>query len=287
MCDSGEPPLSKKDVCKAFHVEKTSVRAEDAKRLGVPLFFTEFGACSNTESCYHEITGAAEEFDNHLASWAYWMFKGFGDFTTTGSMTEGMYDKDGNLQHYKILALQRSYLHAIQGTPTSMYFFTDSDKNSTFIANFTIDTSIDAPTELFFNQDVYYPEGYKLSLMVNGAPSLSMTVDDSQKNYLKIKETNKAQNGKTATVVLTRKEVIGGTYYKDKSIKVDYTVEDIKDKRLTSVVYFKIDGVDKLPGETSFTLKGVDGRVFCKSNKNHHECFTTSHNAHSVTLEVV
>lgn len=168
-----------------------------------------------------------------------------------------------------------------------MYFYTDSNKNSTLIANYTIDTSIDAPTELFFNQEVYYPEGYKLSILVNGAPSLSMTVDDSQKNYLKIKETNRAQNGKTATVVLTRKEVIGGTYYKDKSHKVDYAVEDIQDKRLGSLVYFKIHGVDKLPGETSFTIKGVDGRVFCKGTKNHHECFTTSHNGHSVILEVV
>jgi len=33
------------------------------------------------------------------------MFKGFGDFTTTGRMTEGMYDENGNLQYYKMLAL--------------------------------------------------------------------------------------------------------------------------------------------------------------------------------------
>lgn len=105
MCDSGEPPLEKKDICKAFHAQKASVRSQDAQRLGVPLLFSEFGACANTESCFHEITSAAEAFDDHLASWAYWMFKGFGDFTTTGSMTEGMYDKDGNLQQYKVLAL--------------------------------------------------------------------------------------------------------------------------------------------------------------------------------------
>ena len=92
----------------------------------MPMFFTEFGACANTESCFHEITGAAEEFDNHLASWAYWMFKGFGDFTTTGSLTEGMYDKDGNIQRYKLLALQRSFLHAVQGNLSTMKFFTDA-----------------------------------------------------------------------------------------------------------------------------------------------------------------
>lgn len=30
MCDSGEPPLEKKDICKAFHAKKASVRAQDA-----------------------------------------------------------------------------------------------------------------------------------------------------------------------------------------------------------------------------------------------------------------
>ncbi len=63
----------------------------------MPLYFTEFGACANTEACFYEITGAAEAFDSELVSWAYWMFKGFGDFTTTGSLTEGLYDEEGKL----------------------------------------------------------------------------------------------------------------------------------------------------------------------------------------------
>jgi hypothetical protein len=42
----------------------------------------------------------------------YWMFKGFGDFTTTGSLTEGVYDQDGNLQDKKIRALSRTFVTA-------------------------------------------------------------------------------------------------------------------------------------------------------------------------------
>lgn len=137
-------------------MNKVQKRADDAIRLGVPLIWSEFGACSNTLSCFHEITGAAEEFDKHLHSWAYWMFKGFGDFTTTGSLTEGMYDQDGNLQIFKVLALQRSYIHATQGTPTEMRFFTDAESNSTLAASFVLNTSVQAPTEVFFNQEVYY-----------------------------------------------------------------------------------------------------------------------------------
>lgn len=83
-------------------------------------------------------------------------------------MTEGMYDKDGNLQQYKILALQRTYLHATQGTPTYMRFYTDEANNSTFVANYTLNASISAPTEIFFNQDVYYPQGFYIEVLVDG-----------------------------------------------------------------------------------------------------------------------
>ena len=98
VCLGGEPPVSEKDKCKIFHEYKVGIRAKDAKRYGVPLIWSEFGACSNTESCFWEITNAAEEMDKHFHSYAYWMFKGFGDFTTTGGLVEGMYDGEGNLQ---------------------------------------------------------------------------------------------------------------------------------------------------------------------------------------------
>lgn len=81
-------------------------------RLGVPLIFSEFGACSNTTACALEITGSADAFDSKLASWAYWMFKGFGDFTTTGTAMEGLYDAEGNMQEEKFKSLVRSYGHA-------------------------------------------------------------------------------------------------------------------------------------------------------------------------------
>ena len=97
MCATGEPPLDQKETCSTFHNRKVSTRAADAKRYGVPLIFSEFGACSNTLECFTEITSAADQFDNYMASWMYWMFKGFGDFTTTGSLNECMYDKDVNI----------------------------------------------------------------------------------------------------------------------------------------------------------------------------------------------
>jgi len=41
-----------------------------------------------------------------------------------------------------------------------MQFYTDADLNGTFVANYTLNTSVSAPTEVFFNEEVYYTNGY-------------------------------------------------------------------------------------------------------------------------------
>jgi len=158
-CAHGEPPEIFSDRCRGFHFEKARVRAEDAVRLGTPLIFTEFGACSNTTACVLEITNSADAFDSQLASWAYWGFKGFGDFTTTGTAMEGLYDADGNLQAEKAKALARSYAYAFQGLPLKNIF---ERETSLLTVEYTLDTTISAPTEIFFNEEEYYSHGYLL-----------------------------------------------------------------------------------------------------------------------------
>lgn len=55
VCAEGEPPLNLKSECQSFHDRRLKQRDEDAKRLGVPLILSEFGACYNTENCAQEI----------------------------------------------------------------------------------------------------------------------------------------------------------------------------------------------------------------------------------------
>jgi len=98
ICVPGEPQLDTSDFCRAFHFGKLAQRAKDAERYGVPLFYTEFGACFDGEECAVEINNSADAFDSQLAGWAYWMYKSFGDFTTTGGTKEGMYNPDGSVQ---------------------------------------------------------------------------------------------------------------------------------------------------------------------------------------------
>lgn len=112
MCDGHEPPLDQVQVCRDFHFNKIQTRRDDAEKFRVPLIITEFGACSNSMSCFNEITNVCDASDDTLASWTHWQFKGFGDFTTTGGSNEGVYDNDGNIQENKLKALTRSYVHA-------------------------------------------------------------------------------------------------------------------------------------------------------------------------------
>jgi hypothetical protein len=47
-------------------------REEDAKRMGVPMIVTEFGACINTENCAAEINSILDVCESKLAGFAYW-----------------------------------------------------------------------------------------------------------------------------------------------------------------------------------------------------------------------
>ena len=69
--------------------------------MGVPLFISEFGACSDSDGCVAEITGVTETCDKYVVGWAYWEFKNYDDFTTSAigasGNQEGFYDSTGNL----------------------------------------------------------------------------------------------------------------------------------------------------------------------------------------------
>lgn len=86
-------------------MQKVAQRNLDAQRFGVPLIFTEFGACFNSLECYNEVISSTQAFNTALASWAYWQYKSFGDFTTTGGTAEGMFNEDGTPQPLKLKAI--------------------------------------------------------------------------------------------------------------------------------------------------------------------------------------
>lgn len=69
---AGEPEPGSEQDCLEWHENRLGVRNDDAKRLGIPLVVTEFGACMNTPECTRELTQVTDISERELMSWAYW-----------------------------------------------------------------------------------------------------------------------------------------------------------------------------------------------------------------------
>ena len=148
---------------------------------------SEFGACMGSDKCAMEITTFTEACDEHLAGWAYWQFKKFEDLTTSaGTQSEGFYNSDGSLQEIKVKALSRTYLQATQGLIGTMRFNSEIGR---FVANVQINTKINAPTILYYNQQYYYQNGYNLLLLGEDGKQVDdkyFIIDETVKNFIKI-----------------------------------------------------------------------------------------------------
>lgn len=72
---TGEPPLKYKKPCYDWHDKRIGTRNQNAKKLGIPFFLSEFGACMDSEECVQEVTSTADVSDKYLTGWAYWQFK--------------------------------------------------------------------------------------------------------------------------------------------------------------------------------------------------------------------
>lgn len=183
MCAEKEPPLDQEETCRDFHQRRLNIRDRDAERYNVPLIITEFGACTSSQNCINEINAVVDACDDYLTSWTYWQFKPFMDITTSaGNTSEGFYEKDGSLQLNKARSLSRTYLRNTQGTPLKMHF---NKFTGVFTATFIVDTNIQAPTDLYLNEDYFYKTGYFLKLTSDGKTiTEGFEIDHSVKNHL-------------------------------------------------------------------------------------------------------
>lgn len=200
ICAAGEPSTDYADSCLAFHNKRIGQRTKDAKRLQVPLMITEFGACLTEDACTQEISQVADVSDDYMVGWAYWEFKTYKDLTTTaGDGEEGFYNKDGSIVAWKIKALARTYFEATQGVPTKFDF---DMATGAFEAEYTVDTSIAAPTVMYTSQQFYYPNGKKVTVSADGEMLTADQVSYSEldDNHTSITITDSTLNGKTINV---------------------------------------------------------------------------------------
>ena len=194
VCRSGEPSLEQaKGMCANFHEMKVKENIKHGKRLKAPIIVTEFGACSNSEACYYEMMGLIKAADRHLVSWAYWMYKTFGDHTTTAANnTEGIFNEDGTLQMYKEIALSRSYVQAYQGYPLSVEF---NDETKELNASFKYDAFISEPSVVYIHKEMNYKNGYRVVVSDKDGKEVNAVVEEVDNGYIHVKMGSDVEDG--------------------------------------------------------------------------------------------
>ena len=165
---------------------KIKKNIKDADELQVPLIISEFGACSDSEACYNEILSVVKAAEPNFVSWAYWMYKPFGDHTTSAIALvekEGLFNANGTLQYIKEKSLSRAYVQYYQGTPVEFKYLND---DTDFETSFIFDITIKAKTSIYFNQKLNYPNGYKIEVFKNSTEPIKF-IDRVENNYIDIK----------------------------------------------------------------------------------------------------
>jgi len=149
--------------CKKYLKYMVNTRLGDAENIGVPLFISEFGACSGSPACTTEIDYIMKLSDAHSLSWTYYQFKGFHDYSTQYGQNEslGMYKPDGQLDLNKFYKLSRTYATAIQGQTASTFY---DEESGTFVFEFICNMDINGQTVVYLNEAEHYPAGYSASV---------------------------------------------------------------------------------------------------------------------------
>ena len=207
VCSGPEPDLeTAKKKCPEYHKKKVEQNLKDATKIKTPLIISEFGACSDSEACYHEILSVVKAAEPNFVSWAYWMYKPFGDHTTSAIALvekEGIYNKDGTIQAVKEKGLSRAYVQYYQGTPVSFKFTND---NTNFETVFQYDSGVSKGTRIYFNKKLYYGNGYNLSVTNEATKeNVAVTVTNDGENYVDITGIPSGLNGKKVKITFTAK----------------------------------------------------------------------------------
>ena len=192
-CAHGEPSYSKSvSVCPTFHSKQLKKEIETAKNLNVPMFLSEFGACSDSMACYNEILSVVKITETNFISWSYWQYKPYGDFTTSAIELvtyEGIYNPDGTVQNIKERGLSRGYVMYYQGRPIDFKFEDDSETD--FETSFEYHKNITKPSVLYYNKDLFYKDGYTINVINDETKedlvkNKSVELDETTDNYINI-----------------------------------------------------------------------------------------------------
>ena len=208
-CAHGEATYEKSiSVCPTFHRKQLDKEIKTATNLNVPMFLTEFGACSDSKACYNEILSVVKITEENFISWSYWNYKPYGDHTTSAIEMvsyEGIYNDDGTVQNIKEKGLSRAYVMYYQGKPIDFKYETDSDTN--FETSFEYHKNITEPSVLYYNKDFFYKNGYEIKVIDDNTKedlvkNNKVTLDKSKANYISITCVNNAIEDNTKVRII-------------------------------------------------------------------------------------
>lgn len=189
-------------------------RTNDAKRLHVASMLTEFErSTSDSQNTTDGFVKTADACDSHLQSWTMWEYKTFCKETEEtlnsdsqaalfGSCKTGygehlIWSDNGTQNMEASRKLARTYARAVAGSTQSMSFNTTTGD---FRMKFSVDTSIDAPTEIFAHYTLNYPSG----IDINVFPLHSLTWEKVSKNMIAFYATDKIQDGAEVIITISR-----------------------------------------------------------------------------------
>ena len=193
-CAHGEASYDKSiKVCPTFHQKQFKKEIKTAKKLNVPMFLSEFGACSDSLACYNEIISVMKITEENFISWSYWNYKPYGDHTTSAIEMvsyEGIYNDDGTVQNIKEKGLSRGYVMYYQGKPIDFKY--QANSNTNFETSFEYHKNITEPSVLYYNKDFFYKKGYNIQVINDDTKedliqTEKVSMDYSIDNYINIK----------------------------------------------------------------------------------------------------
>lgn len=210
VCSNGEASLKDSlNLCTKYHKNKFKTEIENAKEnLHVPMFLSEFGACSDSQACYNEIMNVVSICEENFISWSYWNYKPYGDHTTSAIAMvdfEGIFNEDGTIQTIKEQGLSRAYVQYYQGKPIDFKF--EEDSSTDFETSFEYHADIKEPTVLYYNKEFFYGKGYDIDIINDDTnedllDNKSVVIDEKTDNYIYIKGVTNLLEDKTKVRII-------------------------------------------------------------------------------------
>jgi len=115
-------------------------------------------------------------------------------FQATGS-SESLYNDDGTLQLQKVKALSRTYAYAIAGDPMNMQF---DPSSAYFVLTYKTNNRAKGPTEIYLNQEFWYPDGFQVSIV----PPQAASWTQSEYNRIRVIRAPNIPSGQQITVIV-------------------------------------------------------------------------------------